>query len=450
LNSDQTTSPEKRFKLIYILPILVLSVLLTATAYFGYQVHALSRQQEQIKEDYSTFNNITFGLFSVDEWRDRIAVVINPKVANYSISAQQKKQLYKKIEQQLHSLVNKTIAQFNKPQKSFTGKLKRFAFNKIVKADELHAQVPTFAQLIVTRVTSPRSQRKLKNIVTSKVKKVEAQTYDSTQSAIVAVTDSMFKKYNVAVTEEFNKTITSKVASIQKVMYQYQYAMLACVLAALVLFWFVRKQVHLQPVLFIFLLLFAFILLVVGLTAPIIEVDARIKALEFVLLEQRVAFENQVLFFQSKSILNIIQTLTNQSKPDAIAAGIIIFLFVIVFPVIKLLAAGVHILSSRKISESKVVKYFTFHSGKWDMADVMVVGILMTYIGLNGILKSQLSNLNLTNTFLTSTTVNNSSLQPGFFIFAGFVVYEMVLFAILKRLSKSRSAIRENLPSQHS
>jgi len=265
---------------------------------------------------------------------------------------------------------------------------------------------------------------------------VEAQTYDSTQSAIVAVTDSMFNKYNVAVTEEFNKSITNRVASIQAVSYQYMYAMLGCVLAALILFWFMRKQVHIQPVLIIVLLLFAIILLAVGLTTSILEVDARIKALEFELLGQRVAFENQVLFFQSQSIFEIIETLIGQSKPDAIAVGIIIFLFVIVFPVLKLVAGGIHILSSRNIAESKVVKYFTFHSEKWDMASVMVVGILMTYIGLNGILKSQLSNLSIQNTFLTSTTVNYSSLQPGFYIFLGYVVYETVLHKILKRVSR--------------
>ncbi len=437
LNTEQTTLPAKKFNFLYLLLILVLSGLLTATAYFGYHVYDLSEQQEEIKEDYSTFNNITFGIFSVDEWREKIAEVVNPKVSNFSVTPQQKKLLYKKVKQQLDALVDKAIAVANKPQKSLMGKLKKFAFNKIVNADQLHAQVPSFAQTIVAKLTSQSSQNKLKNMVTSRLKKVEAQTFDSTQSAIAAVTDSMFNKYNVAVAEEFNKTIISRVASIQKQTYNYAYAMLACVLVALMLFWFVRKQVHLHAVLFIVLMLFAFVLLAVGLTASIIEVDARIKALEFVLLGQRVAFENQVLFFQSKSIVEIMQTLVNQPKPDAVAVGIIIFVFVIIFPVLKLIAGGIHILSPRSIAESKVVRYFTFQSGKWDMADVMVVGILMTYIGLNGILKSQLTNLNIQNSVLTSTTVNYSSLQPGFIIFVGYVVYEMVLSRILKRMSRS-------------
>jgi len=69
------------------------------------------------------------------------------------------------------------------------------------------------------------------------------------------------------------------------------------------------------------------------------------------------------------------------------------------------------------------------------MADVMIVGVLMTYIGLNGILKSQLTNLNMHNSVITSVTSNNTSLQPGYFVFAGYVVFATLLSYILKRIS---------------
>lgn len=417
----------------YILLIVVLSALLGGEAYFGYRVHQLSQQQEQIKEDYSTFNNITFGLFSVDEWRERIAAVVNPKVTSFSITPQQKRQLYVKVEQQLHGLINKTIAQFNKPQKSLVGKLKKFAFNQIVKGDELHAQVPSFTQLIVSKLTSEQSQKTLKNIAKNKLQQLENQTYDSTQSAIDAVATAMFQKYKVSVAEEFNKLLSAKVAAIRAETFNDAYAMLACVLAALALFLLLRKQVNLHAPLLIVLLLVAFIGLLVGVTASIIEVDARLTTFEFMLAGQRMGFDNQVLFFQSKSILQIVQVLVEQNKPDAITAGVLIFVFVIIFPAVKLLASGLHLLAGRSIAESKVVRYFTFHASKWDMANVMVVGILMTYIGLNGILKSQLVNLNMKTIMMTSATANYTSLQPGYFIFAGYVVYEMVLFAMLRK-----------------
>jgi len=50
----------------------------------------------------------------------------------------------------------------------------------------------------------------------------------------------------------------------------------------------------------------------------------------------------------------------------------------------------------------------------------------MTYIGLNGILESQLPNLNIHNSFLTTITENNNSLQAGYYVFVAFVLYSLV------------------------
>jgi len=77
-----------------------------------------------------------------------------------------------------------------------------------------------------------------------------------------------------------------------------------------------------------------------------------------------------------------------------------------------------------------------FDLGKWDMADVMVVGIAMTYIGLNGILKSQLSGLNIENDTLKTVTENNSALQPGFFVFVAYVAFAKLLSYLLKRIDE--------------
>ena len=435
MTTDQQNPPAKKFGLPNIILILLLSVLLCGEAYFGYRLHSLSRQQEQVKEDYSTLNNITFGLFSMDQWRDKIAAVVNHQVSNFSMTGQQQKMLQAQVEQQLHGLISKAVAQINKPQTTFTGKLKKFAFNKLVSANQIQAQVPAFAKTIITKINSPASKKRLKNITTSKIKQLETETFDSTETAATAVTSYMYQKYHVSSPDQFNKTLDTELASIRQVTYNYAYAMLGCVVAAFGLWWFLRKQVHLHTTLFIMSLLFALILLAVGSTASIIEVDARIKTLNFMLMGEKVAFENQVLFFQSKSIFNIIEVLVKQPKPDAVLVGILIFVFVIVFPVLKLVAIGVHIVSTKEFSENKALKYLAFESDKWIMADVMVVGILMTYMGLNGILESQLSNLNIHNSFLNTITINNTSLQPGYFIFTGFVLYGFVLFAILKRIS---------------
>ncbi|MBD1391576.1 paraquat-inducible protein A [Mucilaginibacter sp. ZB1P21] len=415
--------------------ILVLSILLCGEAYFGYKLDILSAQQEQIKEDYSMSNNITFGLFSMDQWRDRISEVVHGQIHDFSLTPAQRKVMQVQVEKQLHGLISKTVAQIKKPQKSLGGKLKKFAFNTMVDDKDIHAQVPSFAKTIVDKINSPASKRRLKSIATTKIDQLEKLTYDSTSIANYAVTKYLYTKYKVADPVAFNKRINADLAAIRKVTYNYAYAMLGCVALALVFWLAMRKQVHLHTTLFVMSLLFAVILLFVGVTASVIEVDARILSFNFGLLGQKVAFENQILFFQSKSLLGIIEVLLSQAKPDAIAVGILLLLFVIILPLLRMIARGIHILSPEKLSENKVVKYLAFEAGKWDMADVMVVGIVMTYIGLNGILKSQLSNLNIKNDFVNTTTVNNTSLQPGYLIFVGYVVFAFILSYILKRIT---------------
>jgi disulfide bond formation protein DsbB len=435
LTTHTQNKPANKFGLPNIILILGLSILLCGEAYFGYHLYTLSAEQEQIKQDYSMSNSITFGLFSVDQWRDRIAQVVNGQVSDYHMTRAQKKALQAQIEKQLHSLVNKTVAEINKPQKSIGGKLKKFAFNTMVNADEIQAQVPSFSKTIVDKVSSPASTKRLKRIATGKLTQLENQTYDSTSVANYEVTKYLYKKYRVADPIAYNKVINTKLATIRTVTYNYAFAMLGCVVLALALWWLMRNMVHLQATLFIMSLLFAAIMLAVGITASIIEVDARIQSLNFMLMGEKVEFQNQVLFFQSKSIWEIVKVLIGQPKPDSVVVGSLILLFIIILPVLRMLAKGIHILSTRKFAKNKVVRYLAFESNKWDMADVMVVGILMTYIGLNGILKSQLSNLNINNSFLTTVTQNDTSLQPGYFIFVGYVVFAAVLSTILKRIT---------------
>jgi len=424
-----------RTNIANILLITGLSILLAGAIYFGYEIHKLAKQQQEIKQDYSLTNSVSFGLFSVDEWRDRISEVLDDQINGYSITPDQKQQMLASVEKALHGVIAKTIASIDKPQKSIGGKLKKMAFHALVDSASIQEQVKPFAKTIVQKVTSPSSQARLKNIASSKINQLENQTYDNTSEAKEKIAKYAYRKYNVNDEAAFDKTIHSRLAVIWDQTIRYAIYMLACVLAALALWWLMRKQVQLQTPLFVMSLLFAGVLLVVGLTAPVIEVDARIRSVNFLLLGEKVTFQNQVLFFQSKSIWGIITTLLNQQKPDAIAVGILVLLFIVILPFIRLVAKGLHMFTEK----NRVVNYIAFEAGKWDMADVMIVGMLMTFIGLNGILKSQLANLNIHNDVLTTSTVNYTSLQPGFFIFAGYVIFEAALSYILKRISPEKA-----------
>ena len=419
-----------------LLLILGLALLLAVEGFFAWRLHQLSGEQEQVKQDYTDINNITLGLMSVDNWKDKVADIVSHQVKHFKLTPKQKRQLQVEVEQILNALIDKAETMVNKPQKSLGGKLKKLVVKTFVKTDKIRAQVPEFARAIIAKVDNPRQKNQLSTLAMSKFKEAQhSGSLDSAHRANETLTQKMFRRYQVSTSEDLDRKLTALLQTYRSDTYHYCFGMLACILVVLACWWFLRKLVELHATLFILSILFAFILLAVGLTASMIEVDARIQSLDFVLLGEHIHFQNQVLFYESKSIMGVVEVLFRQPAADSIGVGLLILCFSILFPLTKLASTGIHLLSSRKLAENRIIKFFAFQSGKWSMADVIVIAILMTYIGLNGLLDSQLASLNIKTNDLALLTTNNTTLQPGYIIFISFVLYGLILSTILKAIT---------------
>ncbi len=433
METQKTHFKERKSFLPKLLLILSLAALLVAEGYFGLRLHQLSDQQERIKEDYSNINNITYGLFSVQQWKDNVSRIVHHQVRNLKMTKKQKKILQTEVQNVLLALIDKAEALVNKPKKTISGKIQKFAIRNFVNSDSIRAQVPAFAKKIIAEVDNPKNKRQLSKMAMGEFNELaNEEKLDSAFVANGASVRALYKKYNVTSTDALNKNLVQTLSDIRGKTYSYSFGMLACVVVVLGFWWGLRKRRDLHTTLFVMSLLFAFILLAVGLTASMIEVDARIRSLDFVLLGEHVVFKDQVLFFQSKSIMDVVSVLISQPGIDSILVGVLILVFSILFPAVKLSSTGIHLLGNKKLAENKVIKYFAFQSGKWSMADVIVIAILMAYIGLNGLLEGQLQALNIKNDSLTILTTNNTALQPGYIIFISFVLYGLILSTILK------------------
>ena len=431
----------KAFESISLVPkivlILVLSVIITAQGYFGYSLHELSKKQAIIKQDYAEINNISLGLFSIKQWQDNLELIIIRQTRKLNLTSTQKKELQKEIESVIVALINKAENMITEPKKkSLRGKLVKFAVKNFIDVDTIKDQAPVMAKKILKEIDNPQSKKKLRSIALEKLEQVdEIESIDSTLTVNARKVASVYKLYKVADQDQFNNKIKAELKRIQQATFNNCMSMLIGV-GLLLLIWLIcRKQKRLYVILFIASLIMAFILLAVGLTASMIEVDARIGIIDMVLLGQHIVFRDQVLFFQSKSILDVVVILIGESGIDSKLVGVLILVFSILFPVMKLISNGIHLLSQKKLSENKVIKYFAFQSGKWSMADVIVIAILMAYIGLNGLLQSQLNTIKIPANTLTTISTHNTALQPGYIIFIAFVLFGLILSTILKSIS---------------
>nr|WP_275957879.1 paraquat-inducible protein A [Rhabdochromatium marinum] len=123
-------------------------------------------------------------------------------------------------------------------------------------------------------------------------------------------------------------------------------------------------------------------------------------------------------------------------------------MFSLVFPTLKILASLLYFRHQRRADTDTpttehaawqaLVRFFALRSGKWSMADVLVVAIFMAYIGFDGLMNSQLLALSGASgalgpdAGLDLLTTNGTRLMTGFFMFLGFVLGSLVISTVLE------------------
>lgn len=423
----------------HIFLILCAGGLLAFAGWSSYLVFKYSSEAAEIKKDYSELNSMTHGILSVNIWRDHLINLILNRIDEFEFTPEQEDTLVLQVENLLVAGINKGDSLINLKQKTLKGKLRKFAVKALVPEEKIRALVPMFAQTIVDEIQQPENKEALKYVIKNKLQEYGDMTHANSETGYLRL-KALFDKYEVEDLESFNQKTSGRLKDLETQTYAHTYILLGIILPFLLLWWLIRNQKSLYTPLFILSVLFSFVLLFPGLTAPMIEIDARFQQVRFLLIGEQIIFNDQVIFFQSKSILQVIDILFDTRKMDSFFVGILILTFSIIFPIAKLISTQLYLAGNEKLRKNKILKFFAFRSGKWSMADVFVIAIFMAYIGFQGILDHQLSNVNIENESLVSISTNKTSLQPGFIIFIGFVLFSLILSTILKKIT----AIKKN------
>ena len=417
-----------------VLVVVFTGALLLIAGWCSYSVYKYSTEVAEIKRDYSELNSITHGIMSVNIWRDHLTRMVLNRIDEFEFTEAQEDTLVLQVENILNAGIDKGESLLDQKQKGIKAKLRKFAVKTLVPEDKIRALVPMFAQTIVTEIQKPENKEALKYVIKSKLKEYSEMTHDDSRAATLKI-NALYDKYGVEDLEEFNSKTSETIQEMEAQTYFYTYILLGIIAVFLLLWWLLRNQKAVHTPLFVISVLVSLVVLFSGVTAPMIEIDARFQQVNFLLIGEKITFDNQIIFFQSKSILEVIEILFSTGKVDSFFVGLLILIFSLVFPVAKLLSTQIYLSGSEKTRKNRILKFFAFKSGKWSMADVYVIAIFMAYIGFQGILDNQLSNLNMQTDSLVSISTNKTSLQPGFIIFIGFVLFSLILSTILKKIT---------------
>jgi hypothetical protein len=416
-----------------ILLVLVLSPVIAFALWCGLNIHQLVVQRANIKKDYSELNSIKHGLLSVDSWRDHITEIVTEQIDAFDLSNIQEDTLRASLNKVLNSVITKADEMVSKKQTKLDKKIKQFAIKQFVDVEKIREKVPEFSQTIIQELKKPGNKKRIKFLAKSKFEELATKTHDSLHD--MSVMNQILFRYHAKNLTEFNLITSLQIQQLQDWSYYYSFAMIGCLVLFLLLWLILRNQTPLHSPFFVMSVLLGLIVLIIGLLAPMIEIDARIKELNFLLIGKPLVFTDQVIFYQSKSILDVVHILLTTGKADSIFVGALILIFSVVFPITKLICTKIYLLGGEKTRSNKFLSWFAFKSGKWSMADVMVVAIFMAYIGFKGILDTQMTKLSVQKNSLATIATNETSLQPGVILFVAYVMYGLILGVILKKIT---------------
>ena len=300
--------------------------------------------------------------------------------------------------------------------------------------DRMKQDVPIFTNQILDFMNDPKNKKALKSYLTSKLNEYADNTFAKLDYSIH---DSIISKYKLADRPSTIASLDIKLDELQQTSNKYKYVLVVLAILTAV-FIFVTKAI--SKIEFILLTSMCFLFLVLGLTLPMIEIDARVSGIKISLLGEQIDFQDQVLYYKSKSILEVVRLMITQGSFDLLLVGFLVFIFSVLFPISKLVSS-ICLISSPDLKSNKIIYFLVNKTGKWSMADVMVVAIFMSYIGFSGILTEQLHQLENLSSKIDILTTNKSSLQIGFFAFTSFALLSLLTTNKLKSNSADLNSV---------
>jgi len=242
---------------------------------------------------------------------------------------------------------------------------------------------------------------------------------------------ALMEKYNCS-TKAQCKELLSKQVEIKEEVINYRVLLILAIVCAVFMLNLITRH-KLNRTQSALLILASFILLLGGISTPMIDLEAKIDLLQLKLMGEDVVFRNNIIFFQSKSITDVVRILIEEGSFPMIFVGVLVFTFSIIFPLSKLISSLFYSYNTGKLRENWLIRFFVIKSGKWSMADVLVVAMFMAYIGFDGIIGNQLDILTESAKPVEIFTTNGTKLLGGFYLFLLFCISSLLLSEIITR-----------------
>lgn len=413
--------PQKAFYQ-YIIPIL----LFLFGMFCFVKIYQAQEKYKFVQQDYTEVHNIKYGLFNPQIWKEKIATALVNRIQDFDLSGSNREMVQQKIESALHILVD-NINEYLEMKRNEGGFLKQIVANITISSvydeTQLRGQIPEISAQILQQLETENTQEQIKAFLIQ-----EMDTYLA--SAVSNLPEANFSDMNVRYGTN-NLSALQKAISVQKEIHQEEKAMWGYVLFGVGIVLFLWVYFMLKSTTYATLLSFL-VFWIPGITFPLMSVGVALDKVAFQILGENFEFTHQILFYESKSILDLVKILIEQKDFLSIIVGVLVVFFSVIFPIIKI---GLSFYFRDKVIDNSFIHYLVYYGGKWSMADVFVVAIFMAFIGFRTLVSSQLETLQNTANYTQIETSDLTQLHFPVLFFVAFVLGN-VLFSSKKNILK--------------
>lgn len=394
-------------------------LLLSAASYLAFTIFQEEQKKIQLKKDFIELSNIKYGLFNVDEWKVVLSDIIGKKVEDFKLQDANKEEMRKTISSFLYQEIDELEKRYySQKSKSIVGILQGGVAAATGIFERIKKDVPVFAEHIINFLNKKENSKAIKTYLIKKLDEYADETFSKTDYNLL---NQKIEKYQQSDLITTKKHLEENILQLESEGRPYRMLFLGIALISILLISLLK---NIKAYELIMGLAISLVYLLVGVLLPMIEIDARIAELSFQFMGEEIQFYNQVLFYESKSILEVVQLMFAQHKIEMIAVGLLVLTFSVLFPAGKLISTAIY-LQNKSSRKKSFIRFMVLKSSKWSMADVMVIAIFMAYIGFKGIISEQLRQLERLSRDIDLLSTNESNLLFGFFVFTLFVLLSL-------------------------
>ena len=276
----------------------------------GYQLRKLSQEQTTYKETLADINRINYGLFNVDLWKDKAVDIFTNRIDEFRLNPAVYDDIEVELAKYLRSLYVEYISSGNlanmlidegvKQRKLnvMIGNLLKSNVSDIIRGLKLQKQIPAYAKVLSKEI------KKNEPMLTGYLREaLHNMLFDADKGVMADARKGIYENYGHTTLEDTNQDLKEKVANLEiridkkiKIVY---FIVLGLILLSLALFKFIGAIPAIS------LLSFgSIILLLLGVSMPMIDIDARLNDFTMNMIGTQISFDEQYLYYQSKSIGN--------------------------------------------------------------------------------------------------------------------------------------------------